>query len=109
MELAEKSRQVRAKLRRGVPDGELREELRQEGYSEADIKHIFKPAPYDMRSYYLGFAVAFTLIGIWLMLGNNAGQMLVGSGRLLLVFAGALYTAYFREVSRIKKEKEADQ
>ena len=96
MELAEKTKQVRAMLRRGVPDGEIREDLRREGYSEADIRTIFKPRPYDMRSFYLTTAIIFSLIGLYLLMQYRS--------RLLLVFAGLMFSAYLREIVRFKKE-----
>ena len=101
MELAEKTRQVRAMLRRGVPDGEIREDLRREGYSEADIRTIFKPRRYDMRNYYLIAAIGVILGGI---------RMLPGLlGILILLIGGLTLYEYRRECVRVQQEQEKAQ
>ena len=46
----EKIKQVRKQLRSGIPQGEIKNELRAGGYTEADIEKIFTPHKPDMRS-----------------------------------------------------------
>lgn len=88
-------------LRRGAPDGEVRERLKEEGYTPAEIAVIFKPKPYDMRSYYLFFAVAFVLVGLYMIFEYRS--------KVVLILSGIMFLAYSREVARIKKEKESDE
>jgi hypothetical protein len=88
-------------LRRGAPDGELRERLKEEGYTPAEIAVIFKPKPYDMRSYYLFFAVAFVLVGLYMLLQYRS--------KIVLILSGTMFLAYSREVARVKKDNESEE
>ena len=81
-------------LRRGEPEGEIREALEREGYSKEDIDAAFKPHHYDMRSWYLFFAVTVSLIGLYLFVMNR--------GLLLLICGILLFIAYFYESKRLK-------
>lgn len=81
-------------LRRGEPEGEIREALQKEGYSKEDIDAAFKPHHYDMRSWYLFFAIAVSLTGLYLFIMNG--------GVLLLTLGGLLFIAYFYEIRRLK-------
>ena len=51
----EKIKEIKKLLRQGIPEGEIREDLKQEGYSDEDVNAVFKPHHYDMRSWYLFF------------------------------------------------------
>lgn len=84
-------------LRSGVPEGELREELLREGYSEEELKKIFTPHRYDMRSWYLSFAIILLIAGIWLYLTRDN---LTG-----IVFSIILFLTYFWEHYRIKRDQ----
>ena len=44
----EKIKEVRRKVRNGIPQGELIEQLKQEGYSDDDINKVFVAHSYDM-------------------------------------------------------------
>ncbi len=83
-------------VQEGEPEGELIERLRGEGYSQEDINKIFRPHAYDMRSWYLTFAIIFLLIGFYLMIENGS--------LLFLVFSGLMFLVYFREKERLKRE-----
>ena len=91
----EKIKQVRKQLRNGIPQGEIKNDLRREGYSEEDIERIFVAHKPDMRSWYLFFAILFSLIGVY--------SLLVTGGFLFLLFAAAMFFVYMTEVKRIKK------
>src|SRR4051812_7288529 len=93
----EKIKEVRRNLTRGEPDGEIREKLLSEGYSKEDIDKVFAPRPYDMRSWYLGFAFILLLVGMW-----NANLLALGFCALLLV-------QYYREAVRLKRERIKDE
>jgi hypothetical protein len=61
---AEKIKEIRSKITNGYPAGELKEELKNEGYSEEDIKACFQTHKYDMRSRYLFFGFVITITGL---------------------------------------------
>ena len=91
----EKIKEIKKQLRKGIPEGEIKEILKREGYSEENIKQIFKPHKYDMRSWYLSFAILLLIAGIWNLQNNS----------LLLFFLSALlFLAYSREVERLKNQ-----
>ena len=94
----EKIKETRRLLGKGVPEGELKEDLTKEGYSKEDIAKIFAPQPYDMRSWYLFFGILFLLGGLWLFLKTVSYFMLALSARL--------FFQYYRETERLKKKGE---
>ena len=63
----EKIAAVKKQLRSGVPEGEIKNDLQKEGYTEEEIKEIFAPVNYDMRSWYLFFGIAFSVGGFCLL------------------------------------------
>jgi hypothetical protein len=81
----EKIAAVKKQLRSGVPEGEIKNELKNEGYTEDEIKEIFAPVNYDMRSWYLVFGIAFS-IGGFCLLEKEYGLhlMLTGLGLVAL-------------------------
>lgn len=93
----EKVRLVRKKLRSGVPEGEIRNELSREGFSEEEIKIIFKPVISDMRSWYLTFAVILLLAGLYLLI--------IKESFFVLIFSGFLFFEYYRERKKLTNEK----
>ena len=97
----EKIKEIRKKLRSGFPEGEIKESLINEGYSKEDIDKAFEPHRYDMRSWYLAFAVVFALVGLWLLLKNGN---LIGLG-----FSALLFVQYYRETERLKREQARDK
>lgn len=62
----EKIQELRKKIKRGEPAGEIQESLLKEGYSKEDIDKVFAPHKYDMRSWYLVFGIVLLLVGIWM-------------------------------------------
>lgn len=88
--------EIKRRLRHGEPEGEIREQLKQEGYTEDDIASAFKPHYYDMRNWYLIFAVLITLAGLY--------NVLSGGGILIMLLGILLFGAYRREVKRLKKQ-----
>jgi hypothetical protein len=91
----EKIKAVKKALRSGVPQGEIRNQLVNEGYTDADIEKIFTPHPYDMRSWYLIFAIVFFIIGIY-------GAM-VKDSYLFLLFSAGMFYVYYLEKEKHKK------
>jgi hypothetical protein len=92
---AEKIKQVKKRLRKGEPEGEIKNELRKEGYTEEEMAQIFVVHKPDMRSWYLFFAVLFLLIGIYRMITNESF--------LFLLFSAGMFYVYWIELKRIEK------
>lgn len=91
-----KIREIKRRLRNGEPEGEIREQLKREGFSEEDMAPAFSPHQYDMRSWYLSFAILITLAGLY--------NVLSGGGILIMLLGILLFGAYRREVKRLKKQ-----
>lgn len=81
----EKIKAIRKAVSNGKPEGEIKQELLAEGYSNEDIAKAFAPADMDMRGWYLSFAVLFLLLGLY--------KMIV----LLLIFSALLFMVYANE------------
>ena len=92
----EKQADIKRLLKRGEPEGELRESLKKEGYSSNDIESCFKPHKYDMRSWYLTFAILVSLLGLFLLANNGT--------LLILILGMLLFVAYYSEIKRLRKE-----
>ena len=92
----EKIQEIRRKLKRGEPEGEIKEQLRREGHSNEEIDLAFVPHKYDMRSWYLAFGVIISLVGVFVLVKNG--------NLLILILGGLLLGAYFSEIKRLKKE-----
>lgn len=89
----EKIKQVKKELRSGVPQGEIKNQLLSEGYSEEEISSIFMPHQYDMRNWYLVFAIVFFIAGILFF-------------SLFLVAASAvMFSVYYMERKKFDKER----
>ncbi len=93
---AEKIRDLHRLLKKGEPEGEIREKLKREGYSAEEIEQVFKPHQYDMRSWYLSFAIIITLTGLFVLVN--------GGGILILILGGLLFIAYANELKRLGKK-----
>jgi hypothetical protein len=94
----EKIREIRRLLRRGEPEGELKQTLLRDGYSQEEIDKAFAPPGYDMRSWYLVFGCVFGLGGLWVW---------ARYGRLLGIgFSALLFIQYYRETERLKKKRD---
>ena len=87
----------RKKLKQGMPEGELREQLKRDGFSKEDINIVFKPHDYDMRTWYFVFAVLITLFGIY--------NYLKTGGLLILILGSLLFVAYYYEIKRLERLK----
>ncbi|PZR26931.1 MAG: hypothetical protein DI535_12190 [Citrobacter freundii] len=96
----EKIQEIRKQLMKGVPSGELREELIRQGYSAEDIEKAFAPKPYDMRTWYLCAALLLLLAGLCQVPNRNA--------YLLLVLSAAIIFQYYRETERLKDRTAQD-
>lgn len=87
--------EIKRKLKKGEPEGEIKQSLKQEGYSDSEIQKAFKAHQYDMRSWYLFFGIAIILFGVYDAIMNE---------RLLFFVLGMLLIySYNRERKRISK------
>jgi len=93
----EKIKEVKRLLKRGMPEGELREMLLKEGFTNDDLKKVFKPHHYDMRSWYLFFGTTISLVGLYLFLQTG--------GLLILILGALLFVAYYFEIKRLERLK----
>lgn len=91
----EKIKKVRKQLRGGIPEGEIKSDLINEGYTQDEIDKIFKAYRPDMRTWLLVFAIIFLVAGVY--------NLISSSGYLMLIFSGAMFVVYSLEVKRIKK------
>ncbi len=92
----EKIKQVKKQLRAGVPEGEIKNSLLEEGYSEEDLENIFVAHKPDMQSWYLISAILFLIFGLY--------NIIVNSSLLFLIFSGTMFVVYYLELVRIKKQ-----
>jgi hypothetical protein len=99
----EKIKEVRKMLRSGVPPGEVREDLVRQGYAEEDFKKVFTAHKYDMRNWYLTFAIIIFIVGLWLFFREETLM-----NYIILLFSIFLFFQYFREKERIKKNKTSN-
>ena len=94
----EKIREIKKLLRRGEPEGEIREKLKKDGFTNEEINTVFTPHHYDMRSWYLFFGILISLAGLFLFLKSG--------GLLILILGALLFVAYYYEIKRLEKLKK---
>lgn len=82
----EKIQQTKRLLKKGFPEGEIKLQLKEEGYSEEEIKEIFRPKLYDMRSWLLFFGLLFTITGFYLFMQQREWHLMLFGGGLLAAF-----------------------
>lgn len=89
-----KIKEIKRMLKNRIPEGEIKEILKSEGYSKEDIEQLFQPHKYDMRSWYLCFAILLLVIGLWIFLRKGS--------LVLFIFSGLLFFSYYKETERVK-------
>lgn len=94
---ADEISQIKKKLKRGIPEGEIKNDLKNQGYSDAEISEIFKPKLYDMRSWYLCFGIIFCILGFWIFFSKGS--------RLLLVASATMFVFYYFERQKLAKQR----
>ncbi len=67
----EKIKAIKKQLRRGEPEGEIKEQMKVAGYSDDEIAQAFIPHPYDMRAWYLTFAILLLLLGVIVFINTS--------------------------------------
>ncbi len=96
----EKIAAVKKQLRSGIPEGEIKNELLKEGVTEEEMKVLFAPHTYDMRSWYLLSAVVLIVIGLWAYATNYGPLPLIGGVVLL--------SLYYNENNKRKKQSPGE-
>lgn len=84
----EKKKEIRKLLKKGIPEGELKEQLKNEGFSSEDLNAAFTPTPYDMRSWYLISGIIIFFIGVYLFINNGGFLVMVLSTGLFVQYLG---------------------
>jgi hypothetical protein len=91
----EKITAIKKLLKNGEPEGEIKEQLKKEGFSDEEISKAFVPQQYDMRSWYFIFGLLISLLGLYFFLQ---------SGTLIILICGVgLLVAFYAETKRLKK------
>jgi hypothetical protein len=91
----EKVAAIKKKLQNGEPEGEIREQLKKEGFTDEEISKAFVPHQFDMRLWYLVFGVLVSVYGLY---------KLITAGDFIILACGAgLFYAYYAETKRLQK------
>lgn len=97
----EKIQEARRRLKRGVPQGEIENDLRNEGYTDSDIQKIYVPFKSSvMRSWYLLFGIFFLLAALWFSITSKEFFSLI-----LIVAAVILLSMFYKETKKAEREK----
>lgn len=97
----EKIQEARRRLKRGVPQGEIENDLRNEGYTDSDIQKIYVPFNSSvMRSWYLLFGIVFLLAALWSSIASKEFFSLI-----LIVAAVILLSMFYKETKKAEREK----
>lgn len=92
----EKIKEAKKQLRSGIPEGEIKNDLIKEGFTEDEIQNLFTPHKSDMLSWYLGSAILLLLL--WIIAGNTS----------ILIFSGIMLSLYIAAAKQTAKEKTDD-
>jgi hypothetical protein len=95
----DKIKELKKLISSGVPAGEIKEEMIRQGYPDEDIGKVFTPHQYDMRSWYLTFAILVGCLGLFLFLQEDKIVNVI-----ILCLSALLFFAYYREIERLKKK-----
>jgi hypothetical protein len=88
--LEEEKEKIRKKVRNGFPEGEIKNQLRNEGLTEEEIREIFTAPKADMKSWYLVSAILVLILAVYVV---------VKTGLISLLFfglSGLLFYEYFK-------------
>jgi hypothetical protein len=84
----EKIASIKKLLKNGEPEGEIKEQLKKEGFSDEEIAKAFSPHHYDMRLWYLVSGLLISSLGLYLFLMSGALTVLCcGIGVLFAFYA----------------------
>lgn len=93
---------VKKQLRSGIPQGEIKNSLLSEGFSDEDIQKIFAPHKADMSSWYFVFAVIF-LIGGFFIMAADIRFPFAYRGLSFLFFSAAMFYQYYQSIQKPKQ------
>jgi len=92
----EEKEKIRRKIRNGFPEGEIKNQLRNEGLTEEEIREIFTVPKRDMGSWYLVWAILLLLLAIYIV---------VKTGWISLLFfglSGLLFYEYYKAQAKVE-------
>lgn len=81
---------IRRQLRKGIPEGEIKNQLSNNGLTEDEVKKIFAAKNGDMRSWYLISAILVLLLAVFVF---------TKTGMISLLFfglSGLLFYEYYK-------------
>jgi len=100
----EKILEVKRQIKKGVPAGEIREEMIRDGYSKKDIDSCFTVKKFDMRSWFLFSAIIFLLGGLWVW--SHPGNTVFDDKELhMFILSAGLFARYFWPEAKKKMDK----
>ena len=88
---------AKKKIKNGIPAGEVKEALIKEGYTKEEIAAAFQVHKYDMRSWYLFFAILLTLTDIYCYLNYGFA--------VIMALPAILFFLYYKENKKINESK----
>ncbi len=93
-------------LRNGMPEREIKESLRSEGYTKEEVAKAFVPHKYDMPWWYVIFGLASLLLGsFWIL---KSGTLTLDSV-MVLALSLVLFVSYYREEKRLKRQNDSGE
>jgi hypothetical protein len=75
--------QYKKQLKKGIPEGEIKNDLKAKGVSEADIKKIFTPQKANMANWYLVSAILVLMLAIYVVAKGLVSLLIFGLSGLL--------------------------
>lgn len=92
----EEKEKIRQQIKNGYPEGEIKNRLVTEGFSEEEIREIFTARKADMRSWYLISATLVFILAVYIF---------PGTGLISLLFfglSGLLFYEYYKVQTKKK-------
>ena len=87
----EELQKIRKKIKNGIPEGEMKNQLKEEGYSAEDIQKIFEPHKYDMRTWYFISGILVFIFAVYCF--SRTGMVSL----LLFGLDALLFYEYYKE------------
>lgn len=92
----EEKDKIRKQLKKGFPEGEIKNELSKQGLTEEEIKEIFTVQKGDMRSWYLIAAILVLILALYVV--SKTGMISL----LFFGLSGLLFYEYYK-AQRVKE------
>jgi positive regulator of sigma E activity len=96
----EKKKAIQSKIKKGYPIGELKAELRKEGYTEIEINNSIGIHKANMKSWYLFFGILFFLFSVLLFVMDKAAIGII----ITMVMGVWLLYSYNKELNKSNRK-----